>query len=111
MTVRERVRDIQTELRERDVIPERARQVLVTLTALVGNCLDEIRVADAEYAAHLLHCLDTHAKANRARIEAEVSPQFARRQIARDTRAVVIEMMRSLKVLLRSVEEEMRLTR
>jgi len=111
MTIRDRVKAIQTELREAEVLPERARTVLMMLTAMLGNCLDEMRVADAEYSQHLLTCLDANKKANRAKIEAEASPQFARRQTARDTRELMIEMIRSLKCVLRSVEEEMRLTR
>lgn len=111
MTIRDRVREIQRELRDAEVQPERARVMLTTLTALLGNCLDEIRVAEQEYAVHLLACLDASEKANRARIQAEASPQFARKQIARDTRELVVEMIRSLKYVLRSSEEEMRLTR
>ena len=109
MTVRDMVREAQKELRDADVQPERARQLLSHLSAIIGNCNDEIRVADAEYAIVLLQALDTEKKANRAKLRAECSKEFSRKREARDTKELVIELVRSLKYLLRSVEEEMRL--
>lgn len=91
--------------------PERARTVLAKLTALMGNCNEEVRIADQEYALELLHCLEADEAANRARIRAETSPAFTRKRIARDTKELCIELVRSLKYFLRSIEEEMRLTR
>lgn len=108
-TVRGLVAAAQAEIRDTDLLPERARVLLVQLSALLGNCNDEIRKADAMYAEALLRYLDSETKANRARIRAEASPEFQRRQEARDTKELVIELVRSLKYLLRSLEEEMRL--
>lgn len=108
-SVRGLIAQAQTELRETDVSPERARELLAHLSALMGNCNDEIRKADAAYAAHLLSCLDSDEAANRAKIRAETSPEFQRKREARDAKELVVEMIRSLKYLLRSVEEEMRL--
>ncbi len=79
------------------------------LSALLGNCNDEIRKADASYAEVLLRFLESEDAANRAKVRAECSPEFQRKREARDTKELVIEMVRSLKYLLRSVEEEMRL--
>lgn len=111
MSVRDLVRAMQIEIRDSDLQPERARELLMKLSAVLGNINDEIRSADAEYASTLLDCLKAHAKANRARIEAETSPQFQRRREARDTKELCAEMISSLKYLLRSVGEEMRLAR
>lgn len=94
-----------------DLNPNDARSHLVTLTALLGNCLKEIRDADAAYAKVLLACLESEERANRAKIRAEITPEFARKQEARDTRELVQEMVRSLKYYLRSLDEEMRLAR
>ena len=110
-TVRGMVRQCQREILEPDLGPERAREILVMLTSLYGNTLDEIRDADAAYNAVLLQHLDSSEKANRAKIRAESTPEFQRRQEARDTKELVIEMTRSLKYYLRSQEEEMRLAR
>jgi hypothetical protein len=112
MTVREMVRACQVEIRDTsDLLPDRAAELLNMLTSLIGNCNDEIRAADAAYASVLLACLDSEAKANRARIRAEISPEFQRKREARDTKELVIELVRSLKYFLKSKEEEMRLSR
>jgi hypothetical protein len=111
-TVRDLVRDIQREIGDTpDLSPERARVLLNDTTRLIGNCNTEIREADAAYASRLLACLDSEEKANRAKILAETSPEFARKREARDTKELVVEMSRSLKYYLRSLEEEMRLAR
>lgn len=112
MTVRDLVRSYQREvLNTADLQPDRAAELLNKLTALVGNCNDEIRTADAEYASVLLAHLESEAKANRARIRAETSPQFQRRQEARDTKELVIELSRSLKYFLKAKAEELQLAR
>jgi hypothetical protein len=111
MTVREMVHEIQTELRTTDVSPSRAAELLVKLTALLGNVLQEIREADQVYAVLLLEELEKDQAANRAKIRAETSTHYLRKREARDCKELVLEMARSLKYMLRSAEEEMRLTR
>ena len=110
-TVRELVRSIQQEIRVTDLVPTRAAELLMQLTVLMGNVNDEIRQADADYAEILLMALESSEKANRARIRAETTPAYRRKREARDTKELVVELVRSLKYLLRSVEEEMRLAR
>jgi hypothetical protein len=111
-TVRDHVKAIQTEMRSCvDITPDRASEMLNQATALLGNCNDELRAADQAYKQILLHCLRTAEKANRAKIEAETSPQYARWQEARDVKDLTVEMIRSLKVFIRSKQEEMRLSR
>lgn len=110
MTVRELVRKAQVEIRETpDLQPDRAAELLMILTSLMGNCADEIREADSAFAVVLLQHLDVEEKANRARIRAEISPEYQRKREARDTKELVIELVRSLKYFLRAKEEEMRL--
>ena len=111
VTVRDHVKAIQTELRSCVDIPgDRASEMLNQATSLLGNCLEELRHADVAYKQILLHCLRTAEKANRAKIEAETSPQYGRWQEARDIKDLTVEMNRSLKVFLKSKMEEMRLT-
>lgn len=109
MTVREMVRDIQIELRGGDVLPSRAREMLIELTALSGNCSAEMREADADYNAVQLRLLDSEEAANRATIRAKATPEYARAREATDTYKLVLEMIRSLKKVLSSIEQEMRL--
>lgn len=111
MSIRERIREIQKNLRDGALTPDMARESLVQLTALMGNVHDEQRDADHEYKLVLLGCLQSDEAANRARIRAEVTPQFQRAIEAKHTAALVVEMIRSCKAYLRSLDEEMRLQR
>lgn len=112
MTVREMVRAYQREIQQADdLLPDRAADLLMKLTSLLGNCADEIRAADSEYGVTLLHFLDTEKKANRARIRAEISPEYRRKQEARDTKELVVELARSLKYFLRAKSDELQLAR
>lgn len=112
MTIRELIRQWQQEIRDTsDLLPSRAADLLTKLTALIGNCNDEIREADHAYAVVLLQYLDADEAANRAKIRAETSLPFVRKREARDTKELVIELVRSLKYFLKAKEEEMRLSR
>ena len=111
-TVRDLVRDIQSEIRSAgDLLPDRASELLTTLSALIGNINDEIREADAQYAVVLLRFLDSDEAANRARIRAEITPEHRRKREARDTKELAKEMIGTLKYFLRAKGEEMRLSR
>lgn len=112
MSVRALVKSAQREvLNAGDLLPERAAELLVTLASIFGNVLDEIRAADMAYAKVLLKCLSEEERANRARIKAEISPEYQRKQEARDTKELVVELSRSLKYFLRAKEEERQLSR
>jgi hypothetical protein len=109
-TIRDMVRTIQVELRDTEVAPSRARELLIELTALSGNCSTEVRESEADYNVVLLAHLDGSEKANRATIRAKATPQYARMREAADTFKLVVEMIRSLKTVIKSVEEEMRMS-
>lgn len=111
MSIRERIKQIQKELRDGGITPEVARTSLMTLTALLGNVHDEQRDADHEYKLVLLGCLQSDEAANRARIRAEVTPQYQRSREAKDTAELVTEMIRSCKTYLKSLDTEMGLAR
>jgi hypothetical protein len=55
----------------------------------------------------LLGCLQGNEAANRARIRAEVTPQFERFREAQNTAILVLEMIRSAKTYLKSLDQEM----
>jgi len=110
-TVRDRVKAIQKDLRDGALTPDMARESLVQLTALLGNIHDEQRDADHEYKLVLVGALQTEKRANRARIIAETTPQYQRAREAKDTEVLVTEMIRSCRAYLRSLDEEMRLSR
>lgn len=102
---------MQGELSKGDLLPERAAELLTMLSAILGNINDEILKRDMEYNVVLLHFLDTEEKANRAKIRAEISPEFQAKTEARNTKELVIEMIRSLKYMLRAKEEEYGVTK
>ncbi len=112
MSVREMVSAVQAEVRDTaDLLPDRAAWLLLRLTSILGNCADEIRAADHAYAVVLLRFLEADEAANRAKIRAETSLEYLRKQEARNTKELVVELARSLKYFLKTKEEEMRLTR
>jgi hypothetical protein len=110
-TIRDRISAIQGELANGALTPDLARESLVRLTALLGNVHNEQRVADHEYKLVLLGCLQGDEAANRARIRAEVTVQYQRSREAKDLADLVVEMIRSLKAYMRSLDEELRLAR
>jgi hypothetical protein len=109
--IRERIASIQAQLKDGALTPDMARESLVQLTALYGNVIEEARDSDLAYKRVLLTALQSNEKANRARIEAECSPEYARAREARDYERFTIEQIRSLKKYMASLEEEMRLSR
>lgn len=111
MTVRDQIAAYQTEMAGDGLLPGRAREILIQLTALYGYCLTEQRDADHAYAIVLLKFLDSDEAANRAKIRAQTSLEYLRKTEADNTLKVVLESMRSLKSMLNSLDTEMRLAR
>jgi hypothetical protein len=111
VTVRDLVAEMQREIRDTSLTPDRACVLLARLSSLIGNCNDEIREADMEFNVVLLKYLDADEAANRAKIRAETSPEYARKREARDTLALVDSLVGSLKYILRAMEAEMKFTR
>jgi hypothetical protein len=110
MTVRLMLHAAQVEIRRGDLTPGRASDLLAELTSLLSTVLEEIREAKVAYNLVLLGHLDAEKKANRAKIRAETTAEYARAKEAEDTLTVMQELIRSLKIILRAMTEEMRLT-
>lgn len=111
MTVRDLVAGMQKEIGEGHLEPQRACDLLGKLTALLGNCREEIRDADYEFNIVLLHYLDQDEAANRARIRAETTAEYRRKQQARDTKTLAEDLISALKYSLRSMEAEWKFNR
>lgn len=109
-TVRGMVGEIQRELLE-PVLPSRACELLSQLSSLFASCTEELREAEMAYNHVLLECYQTEETANRAKIRAETSPEYARKRVAHDTNKIILQMISSLKTILKSQQEEMRLSR
>jgi hypothetical protein len=110
-TVRERIADIHDAQLRGGQTGIQAAEWLNTLGALTGNVLQEIREAEADYTAVYAKWLDTEQKANRAKIRAEMTPQYQRLREARDTFKLVDTMIGTLKYLLRAHEADAKATR
>lgn len=110
-SVRERIKGIQNELTRGALTPDLARESLVRLTALLGHVNDAQRAADGAYKLVLLDCMKTETAAARARIAAEATPAYGKAKETKDLAALVLEMIRSCRAYLRSLDEEMRLAR
>lgn len=104
------VKAVQLEVRDKatDLLPNRAAELLIHVSALLGNINDEIRLADLEYAVRLLEELEKDQAANRAKIRAECTPAYVRKREARDTKELALELVRSLKYYLKAKDEERR---
>jgi hypothetical protein len=110
VSVRNLIRNMQREIRDgSDLSMDRAAELLTKLTALLGNVNDEIRQADADYAGVLLQHLETEEAVNRAKVRAELSPEYQRKREARDLKELTVELIRGLKFYLRSKQDELRL--
>lgn len=110
-SIRDRVKKIQVELRDQDVLPARARELLMELTGLYGHVVAEVTQAEIEYAAIHHAAYQREETANRAEIAAKDTPEYKRRLEAKATLQVVSKMMSSCRSLLDSLNTEMRLSR
>jgi hypothetical protein len=111
MRVRDLIKSMQTEIRDTDLQPDRAADLLTKLTALIGNCNDEIRESDMAYHGVLLKHLDSDEAANRAKIRAQTTPEYLRSREAKDTKELAVELSRSLKYFLKAKSDELQLSR
>lgn len=109
MTIRDRITAIQRDVRDGDPSPAVLRAHALELVGLLGNVNAEVTEAELAYAGVLLAAYRTEAAASRAKLAAETTPEYARVRVAKDTQRLAVEMLRVIKAVLRSTEEEMRL--
>lgn len=107
-SVRDRLRTMSHEIRDTDLSPARACELLAKLTALMGNIAEEVTDAELAYARVLSDAYHVEAKANRAKIAAETTPEYRRKREARDAAYLVEKLTQALKVIIRQSEAEMK---
>lgn len=111
-TVRDMVRQAQAELLETDIAPARAAELLVRLTAIQGNCTEELLQAEMAYNTVLLkHYEEAEGVANRAAIKAKAGVEYHLMQQAKNQLKAVESMVSSLKTYMRHQADEMRFQR
>lgn len=108
LTIRERIQSYQNEILAGSLMPQRASEILTEISALLGNINEQIKNCDIAYNKVLLGFYETEEKANRAKIKADISPEYEAMRDARNVEKVATELIKSLKYLLRSMENEFR---
>ncbi len=110
-SVRDLVNGYKREVLAGDLTPYRASEIERALTALLGNLMDEQRIADSLYAEVLAAAMKVEQKANRAKVIAETSQEFLRKREVSDTFKHATQLIISLRGMIRMATEEMRLQR
>lgn len=111
MTSIERLAKIQADLLQDDAGPQTARTHLVTLTAMWGDFMSTATDKDLAYKRVLPIFRAIHKSAKDAEMHAEASPEYEAMRRAKESEAFVLELIRSCKAAMRSIDEEMRLAR
>lgn len=107
-SIREIVLDAQNRVHSTSLLPDEAVELLKTLSSVYGNVLDEIQTKELAYNHILLAELDKEKTASKAKIKAEVSPEYQDFLKAKNTEKLLIKLLSSLKTFIRSKEQEYR---
>lgn len=107
-TITQIINNTVNELANKELLTERAAELLIRLSALLGNLNDTILQSDIAYNRILLKYLEEEKKANRARIKANITPEYELMKKAKNAEKVVLEIIRNLKYFLREKENEKR---
>jgi hypothetical protein len=110
MTIRERIDSYRSRLLSgADILGDEASQMLVELSALVGNVNDEILEREMTYNRQLNELLSTpEMTAAKARIRANASEDYEALVRAKNYLVLVTQMIQAIKYRLRSLDEERR---
>ena len=108
-TIREMLRRLLVDAKDLDLPPHQMADMLVQATSIYASVVEEVRESEFAYKAVLLSQLDSEEAASRAKIRAENTEAYRRMRTAKDSEKVAIELIRSLKVALRTKQEEMRM--
>lgn len=107
-SIRDRVRVIERAMLQGGLHGSQVREFLSVATALSGWAGREVVEADLAFKSFLAGCRRTLKTAAAARIEAEDSPHYRRKLEAEAEQANCEEIIRSLKKILGSLENEAR---
>lgn len=107
MNIRETIQVLRVEIGDaKGLTPGRAAEILVDLSNLVGNIIDEIRACESLYNHKLQECFEVEKASNRAKLRAQNTREYERLREQKDLKEIVVDLQRSLKYLIRSYEEE-----
>lgn len=108
ITTREIINQYRNKLKSTaQLTPQTASQYLVELSAYFGNISEEIQKREFDYNTALLEIIKRDKMTvARAKIEAQVSAEYRELQTAKGQKEMVLELIRSLKYLLRTMADE-----
>ena len=110
VTVRELIRRIQVEIRDSSVEASRAAELIPKLTSLYASVLEEVTRREMEYNAVLSTLMDEDMPANRAKIRAQATDEYQALREAQNVEKSTLQLIQSLKTLVKLRQEEMRLS-
>jgi hypothetical protein len=111
VSTNQRLAAIQADLLQPDAGPQMARRHLVTLTAMWGDFASATTEAEIAYAHIEKDFLLAHEASNRAAAFARATPEYAKLRRAKSDEKFVLELIRSCKAAMKSIDEEMRMAR
>ena len=111
MTLRAQIDAIQVQALSGNLTPVTASLAALEASALLGNCLEEVRETEVAFHRLLLGYLDAGEPLNRAQIRAKTSAEYQRLREAQNLHAMLLEVYRGLKGYARAAGEEAALGR
>ena len=105
-TVRERIKDYQSEILSGNLNPDRLSEMLLEITALIGNIGDYITDCEMSYNKVLDNFYEREETANRAKIKADISNEYKEMKQAKTIEKVAIGVERAIKYRLRVMASE-----
>ena len=109
-TVREMIGEYRTEVLKQELHPERAAKIIVDLAVLLGNINEQIREAMVIYNQVLAKTLAVEKSAAKAKILAEITPEYIDFKTKKDLKEEVVDLIRGLKYYNNAKKDEWNIT-
>jgi hypothetical protein len=107
MTIRETINEYRNKIRDcSNLGPSEASKYLVELSALTGNVNEELLKVMMDYNYKKSEFLTEIKSVAKAEVKAQCTEEYRRLQEVKGYRDLIVELIRSLKYFLRSLEDE-----
>lgn len=105
-SVREMIGDYRTEVLNHDIDGTRASKIIAELSVLLANVNEQIRESLVIYNQKLANTLAVEKSAARAKILAEITPEYIDFKTKKDLKEEVVELIRGLKYYVNAKKDE-----
>lgn len=105
-SVREMIGDYRAEVLNHDIDGTRASKIITELSVLLANVNEQIREALVLYNQKLANTLAVEKSAARAKILAEITPEYIDFKTKKDLKEEVVELIRGLKYYVNAKKDE-----